>query len=223
MAVDYQIQVYHQGGWLDAAELQFQEPDKGIGGRTSLSYLTAYFVENAAVEFLDEEIVDLRALSVELPIDLNIHTTSNWPAFLLDLLPQGAARQRLVKTIFTKAVKADSPEVEVPLLLRAAGAPIGNIRIKEAWEQEQERIDGAECPGVTDTQILELDDTFLDIVDRFALQASGSSGVQGEWPKVLMTKARRDGLWYPDPLVPDENADEHAIVKMTRSGHLNFR
>lgn len=219
MTANYLLQIHHGDEWHDAAPLSFHEEEKGIGGRTSVTYDTMYFFNHAAVQSLEEEVADNRALSVRLPIDVDIHTRDTWPAFMLDLLPQGVRRRRLVQTLMGPAQNVDAPEVEVPLLIRSAGSPIGNIRIKESWEKEQQRITGQECEGVTAQQILDLDSVFLDSAERFALLASGSSGVQGEWPKVLMTQARHDDLWYPDPLISDENAKDHAIIKMVRSGH----
>ena len=218
MTAQYMLQIHHNNEWHDAAPLIFHEEGKGIGGRTSVSYDSMYFYNHAAVASLDKEVVDLRALSVNLPIDLDIHSSDRWPAFMLDLLPQGVRRRRIVQTVMGPEQNVDASEVEVPLLIRSAGSPIGNIRIKESWDQEQQRLTEEECTGVTTQQILDLDPVFLDIAERFALLASGSSGVQGEWPKVLMTKAK-DDLWYPDPMVADDNAKDHAIIKMTRSGH----
>ncbi|WP_425962188.1 hypothetical protein [Rhizobium nepotum] len=43
----------------------------------------------------------------------------------------------------------------------------------------------------------------MEVADRFAMLASGSSGLQGEWPKVSMTQAA-DGLYYPDSFVTDD-------------------
>ncbi len=56
-------------------------------------------------------------------------------------------------------------------------------------------------------------DLFVEVVDRFGMLASGSSGLQGEWPKVALTLAE-DGLWYPDAFVDDEEARMHVIVKL---------
>jgi serine/threonine-protein kinase HipA len=46
--------------------------------------------------------------------------------------------------------------------------------------------------------------------------ASGSSGLQGEWPKVSMTQAS-NGLYYPDSFVDEDEAMRHVIVKLVRS------
>ena len=162
---------------------------------------------------------DARALSVAIPLDLETRTYRTWPAFLLDLLPQGHARRKLAQHL---NLDADSPSAEIHLLLRGAGAPIGNIRIKEAHLEEIERLKGAPRLGVTRHDIEHKTDKFLEVADRFAMIASGSSGLQGEWPKVAMTKAR-DGLWYPDPAVEDDDAIDHVIVKLLRSNERTDR
>lgn len=110
----------------------------------------------------------------------------------------------------------DSRALDLPLLLRGASAPIGNIRVKEAWTEEQKRLVGQPIQGVTVEEILDRGPSFRDMLGRFALIASGSSGAQGEWPKILMTRSV-DGLYYPDSVVADEQAEEHIIVKMSRA------
>lgn len=209
------LQIHHHGAWHDAAILDVRESELGIGGATALSYETEYFVEWGAVPLAeDRPLRDIHALSVQAPVDMHYRRAAHWPAFLLDLLPQGQARRRLAADMGFRS--PDAAEVDYPLLLRGAGCPVGNIRIKEAWEQERARLEGKRFEGLETGEILARTDRFLDAADRFALIASGSSGVQGEWPKVLLTKAA-DGLWYPDPLVADGNAAAHAIVKLSRA------
>lgn len=209
------LQIHHHGIWHDAATLDIKEPDRGIAGATVLSCEADYFFDWGAIPLADDTpLVDIHALSVQVPVDMEYRSIGHWPAFLLDLLPQGHARRRLATDLGFPA--PDAPAVELPLLLRAAGSPIGNLRVREAWETEQERLKGHSFRGLETEEILRRSDRFLDAADRFALIASGSSGVQGEWPKVLLTKAA-DGLWYPDPLVSDDDARDHAIVKLSRA------
>lgn len=47
------------------------------------------------------------------------------------------------------------------------------------------------------------------------LYFAGSSGVQGQWPKILLTRAD-DGLPYLDHMLPDARAVAHYIVKFGR-------
>ena len=167
-----------------------------------------------AVDAVDAEVIDRRALSVKLPVNLKSVRLKSWPAWLLDLMPQGIARQQLAQRL---GMRADDPAVEIRLLRLAGGTPIGNMRIKEAWQDEQQRIAGATCPPLTDQDLATRSERFLDVVNRFALLASGSSGVQGEWPKALMTRSAVDRFWYPDPFVQTQDGAEHLIVKLLRS------
>jgi serine/threonine-protein kinase HipA len=209
------LQIHHHGTWHDAATLDIKEPDRGIAGATVLSCEADYFFDWGAIPLADDKpLVNIHALSVQVPVDMEYRSIGHWLAFLLDLLPQGHARRRLATDLGFPS--SDAPAVELPLLLRGAGSPIGNLRVREAWETEQERLKGHSFKGLETREILGRSDRFLDAADRFALIASGSSGVQGEWPKVLLTKAA-DGLWYPDPLVSDSDARDHAIVKLSRA------
>lgn len=215
--VDLTIQVHHGNRWHDAARVSFKEPGRGIRGATILSYEDAYFFE---IEAYDRPgtIVDCRAVSVLQPVSLDFSREGTWPSWLLDLMPQGMARVRIAREA---GLRPDDPAVELQLLLRAGGAPIGNLRIGDAWEAEQGRIEGVDCPPLDDRDIDEASERFLEVVNRFAHLASGSSGVQGEWPKALMTRSARDGFWYPDPFVPTHEGIAHMIVKLLKSTNEN--
>ncbi|MBF0373601.1 MAG: type II toxin-antitoxin system HipA family toxin [Alphaproteobacteria bacterium] len=213
------MQIHHGGRWRDAATIEIEHPERGIASPCALDYDVDYFADFASIDLADGiEVVDWRALSVGVAVDMRYRASPRWPAFLLDLLPQGDARRRLARELGFDS--PDPPTVDHPLLLRGAGGPIGNLRVREAWEGEQARV-AAEvarngpCPGVTLDAILARADPFPWVAERFALVASGSSGVQGEWPKILMTQAA-DGLWYPDSVVPDADARAHVIVKLSR-------
>ena len=216
------LQIHHGGRWHDAASIAIKAPERGIASPCTMDYEAGYFTDFSAIEMADgQEVRDYRAASLSVPVDLEFRSFDRWPAFLLDLLPQGHARRRLTQSLGFS--NPDAPAVEVPLLLEGAGCPVGNLRIREAWEREQTRIAAetarnAPCPGLTFDDILGRTDPFLWVSERFALVASGSSGVQGEWPKILLTEAA-DGLWYPDPVVADTEARQHVIVKLSRARH----
>ncbi|OIQ86461.1 hypothetical protein GALL_316950 [mine drainage metagenome] len=210
------VQTFVDGDWQDAAVVTFEVPERGIHGATKTVYDSDYFFTHAVEDAIDADVIDRRALSVGLPVTLESTYLKTWPAWLLDLLPQGVARQRLAQDI---GVRADDPSVELRLLRLAGGAPIGNVRIREAWEDEQRRLAGVDCPPLTDDDIATRSDRFSDVVTRFALLASGSKGVQGEWPKALLTRSAVDGFWYPDPFVRTQDAIEHVIVKVLQSNN----
>lgn len=208
------LQIHLNGVWHDAAFVEILDADAGIASPTRLVYDTQYyFAFGNEAWCAGRPVIDRRALSVRQVLDLSPRRLSTWPPFLLDLMPQGAARQRFARELGSDP---DGRALDLPLLLRGASAPIGHIRVKEAWIAEQERIAGQHIQGVTEGEIIERSPAFRDMLDRFSLLASGSSGVQGEWPKILLTRAV-DGLFYPDSMVADQQAREHIIVKMSRA------
>lgn len=208
------LQLHHHNKWHPAARVEIADPGRGLGSPSQLDYVMDYVAE-WDVEGLrtGRPAVDCRALSVRYPTDFAVRRSNSWPPFLLDLMPQGPARRRLAEALGFK--NSDDPDVELPLLIRGGSSPIGNIRIEEAWNEETKRLANQPFKGLETDDVLEQSERFGDIVDRFALLASGSSGVQGDWPKVLLTQAK-DGLWYPDPLVNDRDARLHTIVKLLR-------
>jgi serine/threonine-protein kinase HipA len=212
--VDLTVEVFFEAGWHEAARISIAEPEKGVRGPSSVEYDTVYFAEQGSVPYSEDRPArDLRALSVDMPIDLEHRIYDTWPPFLLDFLPQGRQRERLARFL---DLPADSPSTEIHLLLRSGGSPVGNVRIKEAHDLEVERLKTTARAGVTMEEILSRSDNFIDVTDRFSMLASGSSGLQGDWPKVALTKAK-DGLWYPDPMVTDDEAVDHVIAKLLRS------
>ena len=208
------LQTHFNGDWHHAATLELKDDAAGFHRASIVDYEVDYFVAVASAEFASGKTVrDHRALSVRYPVDLENRYSRSWPPFLLDLMPQGHARRKLAEHL---GLAEGSRASDLPLLLRSATGGIGNMRITEAAEAEMERLRGVERQGVTEAEILERSDRFMEVADRFGMLASGSSGLQGEWPKVSMTQAN-DGLYYPDSFVTDDEAVRHVIVKLVRS------
>jgi serine/threonine-protein kinase HipA len=209
------LQVHHHNGWHDAAEIDLVNPQAGIRSAAAVSYDLGYVADWDVDGLISEKpAIDCRAVSVNYPTSFTPISSETWPAFLLDLLPQGAARRNLIGRL--NLGNADDPAIEFPLLLRGASAPIGNLRLKEAWAEEQERLRGQQVAGLTIDELRVNNEKLVDILERFSLIASGSSGVQGEWPKILLTQAN-DGLWYPDSFIGDKDARRHIILKLARA------
>ena len=70
-----------------------------------------------------------------------------------------------------------------------AGNPIGNLRVKEAADWLA--ANAGPLRGFTDDEVAQRGDKFAEHLASHGLFVAGSAGVQGEWPKVLLTRARR--------------------------------
>ncbi len=214
------LQIHHGRRWHDAAALHFLEPERGIAGRCTLYYDVDY-VASHALEVLREGAVvqDFRAASVALPLTIEAIQLPAWPAFLLDLMPQGEARRRIMAEL---GHGEDDAQGELGLLLRGAANPIGNLRLREAADAEVERLVRSPPPGLDEADIFSRSPRFTSIADTFAYFSAGSSGVQGEWPKALMTRHRKGG-WYPAACVELDEASDHAIFKFLKGSSESDR
>ena len=101
------------------------------------------------------------------------------------------------------------------MLKVGASNPIGNLRIKEAHEWLLTQYSDQLVQGFSIQEIIERSEEFLESLSSFGLFISGSSGVQGEWPKLLLTQGH-DELFYLDHTLPDEMAKQHWLVKFSR-------
>jgi serine/threonine-protein kinase HipA len=213
--MDLTIQIFFDGEWHDAALVQLDHAERGYTSPSRVGYEIQYFVDFGAEPLADGKPVrGLQAYSVAAPIDLIDRSADTWPAFLLDFIPQGRQAKRIAE--FLK-IPPDAPSSQIELLKRSAGSPVGNLRIKEAYTLEAERVRELGRVGVTMEAILARDPTFLEVADHFSMLASGSNGLQGDWPKVAMTQSK-DGLWYPNSMVDDGDARAFVIAKLLRSG-----
>lgn len=154
---------------------------------------------------------DAHAFASGFAVGIEPFDLPHWPVFLIDMLPQGFGREELLRRLNLPVTAAES--ADWPLLCSGAGNPIGHLRIREAaqWLAGQDR----RRRGFTDAEVAERSDDFAEYLAAHGLFVAGSSGVQGEWPKVLLTRAA-DGLLYLDHTVPDTDAREHFIVKFGR-------
>lgn len=199
------IQLHAAGAWHDVASVSLLGPE--IEGWKAKTYM-GYAVDWA---FAHTGATDAHALCAGWPVSLEPLQSPHWPVFVIDMLPQGYGRQELLRRIGqvpTAGVVADWQ-----LLLAGAGNPIGNLRVKEAadWVATQ----SGPLRGFTDDEVAERGDEFTEHLAAHGLFVAGSSGVQGEWPKILLTRAE-DGLLYLDHALPDARAVEHFIVKFGR-------
>ncbi|NRR33354.1 HipA domain-containing protein [Oxalobacteraceae bacterium] len=206
MTKECTLQIFVSGAWRDAAALTlFGDESRGIAAQTFLGYEGDF-----ALDYLRRR--DAAALSVNHEVDLFVIAGPSWPPFLIDLLPQGYGRKELLNQIGRD--ENAGPSADWDLLCAGAGSPIGNIRVKEAYNWVTAKTAGP-GRGFTIEEVAERAGDFNEYLAQHGLFLAGSSGIQGEWPKILLTRAR-DGLYYLDHALPDAEAEQHFIVKFGR-------
>ncbi len=206
---DCTIQLFCDGSWVDVATVQlFGKEQEGWRAKTYTGYDVQWSVKHFGAR-------DAHALSCQYQVGLEPLEQNHWPVFLIDMLPQGFGREELLRRIKLSPTAAE--DADWRLLLTGAGNPIGNLRVKEA-AQWLEGNAGA-SRGFTDAEVAQRGEDFAEYLASHGLFVAGSSGVQGEWPKVLLTRAD-DGLLYLDHTLADERAREHFIVKFGRGTNV---
>lgn len=201
------IQIFLQNQWIDCATIELIG-DEAKGWKASSG--TYYSMEHA-IEYMD--LRDGHAVSNYYPVNLESNIELTWPAFLVDLLPQGYGRKELLRRLGRPEYEEESADWS--LLKIGASNPIGNLRVKEAHEWLLHQYSDQLVQGFSLQEIIERSDEFLESLATFGLFISGSSGVQGEWPKLLMTQGK-DDLFYLDHTLPDDEAKQHWLIKFSR-------
>ena len=199
------LQLHADGVWQDVATVSlFSSEMEGWKAKTFSGYGVEWASEHAGAR-------DAHALCSQWQVSFETHEQPHWPVFLIDMLPQGFGRQELLRRIGKSRVAGASADWQ--LLLAGAGNSIGHLRVKEAaaWLADNQ---GA-VRGFTADEVAQRGDEFAEYLASYGVFVAGSSGVQGEWPKVLLTRAK-DGLLYLDHTLPDDQAVQHFIVKFGR-------
>ena len=203
------LELFTAGRWVDAASVELRAAvGLGWSAATETQYGTLYAVEH-------DGRVDAAALSVNVPVSFEGLRATTWPPFLMDLLPQGYGRQELLRQLGLPETAAATADWQ--LLMAGAGNPIGNMRVRQAAERLQTHAQ-QDRRGFTEDEVIERGEVFSEYLATNGLFVAGSSGVQGEWPKILLTMGR-DGLYYLDHALPDEDAQSHWLVKFARGSN----
>ncbi|OAI46502.1 hypothetical protein AYO45_01795 [Gammaproteobacteria bacterium SCGC AG-212-F23] len=202
------IEIFYQNEWRLAATFTLLGEnawERGYGAPGLLAYDTEY-----AVDYINQS--GITAISACYPVDFAMIKTAAWPAFLLDLLPSGAGRRALLNFL---SQPDRGPKSDWQLLMQGAGNPPGNLRIKQAAEL----LDHYQHPGFEKSEIIERAEMFIEYARGHGAPVSGSTGVQGDAPKFLLTLDYNDH-WHADGVLPDSQAFQHFIIKFPR-GHLD--
>lgn len=150
------------------------------------------------------------AIACGFPASFEIHHFDNWPPFLLDLLPQGAGRRRALEELGREG-RADGPSNDWAVLMSAAGNPPGALRIAEAVPHPPANPH----PGFDRNEVIERREDFIEYARAHGAPVAGSTGVQGDAPKFLLTEDG-NGRWHADGVLADHHAQRHWLVKFPR-------
>ncbi|MCO8070694.1 HipA domain-containing protein [Acinetobacter lwoffii] len=207
------LQIYQEDEWLDCAIVEVVgQPQTGWQAATRTSYLFEY-----AISYMN--LSDGHALAYHLPVNVQNTLQSTWPAFLMDLLPQGYGRKELLRQLnFSENTQE---QADWALLKAGAGNPIGNLRVKEAYEWLQGQFPVQQNHGFSLDQVVERQEKFIESLASYGLFIAGSSGIQGEWPKLLLTQGH-DDLFYLDHTLTDHQVKQHWLVKFSRGSDQNL-
>lgn len=119
----------------------------GWKSRAYLGYAADYALEHTGKR-------DAAALSWTFPVGLQPLQANTWLGFVMDLLPQGYGRQELLRQL--KLPASAETLADWSLLRSGAANPVGNCRVREAFNWLQER---------SPQQVLGF--TFADVAQRF--------------------------------------------------------
>jgi serine/threonine-protein kinase HipA len=188
------LDIHLDGKWHPCAEIELRDAAQS----SRYSPMTMRYEVGYALKHLGAN--DFRAVGVRSRVDMAVHPFSAWPSFLIDLLPQGAARGRL-----ERGLPAGLTDWE--LLERGAANPAGNLRVRPAAELVT-RIH----PGFDLEQMIERGDAFVDYAYEIGATVAGATDTQGEAPKFWVVQDAQ-GRWHPDNGQLGVTACRYALLK----------
>jgi len=200
------IEIFQNGKWQTAAEVTlYGEWQKtGYHAASGLSYNFDYALSHLHNDY------QINQIGCRYPVNFDHYTQEGWPAFLLDLLPTGAARNLWLKRL---SLKEEDESSWWRLLKEAAGNPPGNLRIAGAATV---RPDSYKHPGFTRQEVIEKNCDFIEYAEQSGAFVAGASDVQGQAPKFLLVQDKKN-RWHAEGSLLDSQVQSHWIVKFSRS------
>ncbi|MGP0173630.1 type II toxin-antitoxin system HipA family toxin [Pseudomonas sp. NCHU5208] len=206
MAAQLTIQTYLDGHWHDAMTLTVDAPLRSQASPCSVAYEQPYLLD-----FLEHMETPLEpAVSVNLPLSWNPVDSTGYPPFVYDIIPAGAARRSLIARFGSE--KPADLDMDLFLLGRCTPAPVGHLRIKEAYEH----LPVSRREAFARQDIVERSNDFLEYAYETGAALGGATGAQGEAPKLLMSEDHHGAL-HADAMLADELTQRHWLVKFARN------
>jgi serine/threonine-protein kinase HipA len=189
-----EFDIHLQGRWHPCASLCLLDREgESRAGPVRLQYEADYAVEHLGA-------ADFRALTVRAPVDLGTRELQHWPSFLIDLLPQGAARKR-IERIQSGAL------TDWSLLGLGAVNPVGNLRVRPREPRLPSRH-----PGFQLQEMIARGDSFVEHAHESGATVAGATDTQGEAPKFWVVEDEH-GRWHPDSGTLDFAVRRYMLLK----------
>lgn len=189
-----QLDIHLDGQWQPCATVTLEDvANASRRGRVCLRYEADYAIQQIGAR-------DLRALTVRAPVDLAVRTLPHWPSFLVDLLPQGAARKRIERL-------EPSGLTEWQLLERGGVNPVGNLRAHPKSVPVERSHQGFALNEMTSRG-----DAFIDYASEVGATVAGATDTQGDAPKFWIVQDAK-GRWHPDNGEMGTVARQFALLK----------
>jgi serine/threonine-protein kinase HipA len=206
------IEVFHNGKWHRAATVSVYGATGSHFEDSALEYDIDYVVSH-----MDNNSAN-RRVAINYPINFERTPNQGWPAFLLDILPSGPAREYWLERLSLK----DNDSAHWSLLQCAAGNAPGNIRIASAAQYLEDLKEGvAHHPGFDRKDILEKKTEFLNYAESCGAYVGGGSSAQGQAPKFLLSEDLQ-GFWHVEGALDDCETARHWLVKMPHEKKVEY-
>ncbi|MGE3756466.1 MAG: type II toxin-antitoxin system HipA family toxin, partial [Pseudobdellovibrionaceae bacterium] len=141
-------------------------------------------------------------------LKLGRDSAASWPAYLLDLIPAGVARDNWLKRLNL----VDGFDADFELLAKGAINPPGHIRVKTEKNPFEGNMHHA---GFDYSEVVGRGVDFIDYAESMGAIVSGTSGAQGVAPKFLLVQDSKE-KWHGDGAISDSQIKESWLVKFPR-------
>lgn len=195
------MEIHHGGRWHVVGQVTVFDDEAGYRATARFEYDLDYVLGALGAR-------DVRAVSCRYSVGFATQDEPVWPAFLLDLMPSGAARR------FWEAELGlpNTPRSDWAMLARGAGNPPGNVRVTTG----EGDVDRGGHPGFARDEVIERGEGFLEYARAHGAPISGSSGAAGDSPKFLL-REDHGGRMHADGALDDESTARSWLVKFPRS------
>lgn len=198
------LEVHHGGRWHRVGQVKAASPGRGLASNASFEYDFDYLEQLADAL----EARDARAVSCRYPLGYEVFDEERWPAFLLDIMPSGAARRHWERRLGVPGNDGS----DWAILTNGTSHPPGNLRVASALDND---LGYTRHPGFLRSEIVERAEGFIEYAHQCGAPISGSSGAGGDSPKFLL-REDVEGRWHADGALPDDRTRACWLVKFPR-------